>query len=361
MKKRNCLCLLMAGVVLAGCNNASTLDFGEFVDQYPTTTAPLPTEPVSVMPQEIETIVQESATETLYKQTVKIKLRKGKEIIDECVSGDMLAYLVEDIDGCSVYVTSLSEGGENLIYQTTDAIQEINCDDGRVIWIAYMEEINSNAISIYEDGVVHTFGEWEEVCPATSVDIDGDFIFGYWGSFHVYTYNMETEEFFVKYSQEDMNKLEEGYEEIEYVIDYFDDGHGIILHMDYDTMSSRIKCVDVYGNIVYEKEVPDEEWTAIANKNMMVSLNSSDNKVIVDCNDGKTYTLDFEVADAVATGDWVYMWNLEEVKVFSPKFPGMLWEMNDKVVGVLSRGDVGQVMYSTAISNEKTITVYTMK
>ena len=37
MKKRYWLGLLMAGVVLAGCNNASTFDFNEFVNQYPTT------------------------------------------------------------------------------------------------------------------------------------------------------------------------------------------------------------------------------------------------------------------------------------------------------------------------------------
>ena len=372
MKKRRWLCLLMVGAILTGCNNASTFDFNEFVDQYPTTAAPQPTEPVSVVPQEIETMEQEDVRETLFKQTMKIKLKRGKDIVDVCVSGDMVAYLVEDSQASYVYLTSLYKGGEELIYQTTEnyMIFGLNSDGDRIIWESYSDMDESRKICIYEKGeyggalttIDATIDIWENVCGVTNVDIDGDYIFGYLGSFHAYTYNMVTNEFLVKYSQEEMDNIMVNSEKLEYIMRPFENGYGVFVQAQ-DGVCYGIKCVDVYGNVVYEKKNTDELIHAYsANENMIVSENVFGNKVNVECVDGNKYDIAFIASDVLVNGDWVFMFNVnnEKLRVFNPHFLGMFWEMDVDNIGVLELGDNGQIVSLSGAANEAIITVYTM-
>ena len=370
MKKRYWLGLLMAGVVLAGCNNASTFDFDEFVEQYPTTSAPISTEPASVVPQEIETVEQESVTETLFKQTMKIKLKRGKEIVDVCVSGDMVAYLVEDSEASYVYLSSLYKGGEELIYQTTEdyMIFGLNSDGDRIIWESYSDMDESRKICIYEKGeyggaltiIDATIGIWEDVCGVTDIDIDGDYIFGYLGSFHAYTYNMVTNEFLVKYSQEEMDNIMVNSEKLEYIMRPFENGYGVFVQAQ-DGINYEIKCVDIYGNVVYEKNT-NNVYKYSANEKMIVSLNTFGNKVNIDCVDGNKYDISFAASDILVNGEWTFMFNFnnEKLKVFNPQFPSLIWEMDADNVGVLELGDKGQIVSLYGAANEAIITVYTM-
>ena len=365
MKKRYWLGLLMAGVVLAGCNNASTFDFNEFVDQYPTFTQP-PTMTLPWNTTEVPTtVVEENVTkesetnqpvhdvETLYRHTVKIQLGEGKSIEDVCVTGDMVVYLVESIEENSVYITSASKGGDELIFSTRKNIADIACDEGRIVWCTYNDEVGLEETYLYEEGNINILNNMKNIERVNTIDIDGDYVLGFSGNFHTYTYDIVND------------KLTEiPIDSNGYLYDYvcrwdYEDGYG-----GFACEANHIKIKDVYGNVVYEKQLEHIALNYNGNKNMIAKACGSGDNVFVDSLNGEDYSIKFAGDEVMVTGNWVFMWNTmrNTLKVFNPIYPELIWEMYPAELDTYGiKADKGQLVFSRGDDNTRTITVYTME
>ena len=358
--KKSLWCLVLVPLLIMGCKNTTTFDFEDFVNQVSLEqpeTLTLPWEnteaPVDIVEENINMGSAKhqpaSDAKTLYSHTVKIQLGEGKEIEDLCVTGDAVVYWVSYFGENSIHITSVSQGGDEVIYSTRNEIYAIACGDGRIVWVLYNLEESAFEMYIYEKGEIILRDNLKGIQRLDELHVDGNYVIGFRNLNHIYTYNIV---------QDELTEIID--EDSEYILRWdYEDGYG-----GFACENDHIKIKDVYGKVVYEKQLERLELMYHGNKNMIVLQSDSEGNVYVDTIDGEDYSVNYEADNVVVTGNWVYMFNSlrNSLQVFNPDYPDLIWEMSGaKVSGFIRKADKGQLVFYSGGIRTRTVTVYTMK
>ena len=360
MKKISLLCVIMTMLMLVGCSNASTFDFDEFVNQYPTN------KPIETI--EDETTIKWVDGGYIPKPTTDEVIDNGKGILYRYflnldagyryvsgmdVYGDVIAYRAQSEGDYFIYRTTIFDEGKEQLYKTMDTIYSVACGENIIIWGSYNYDKTKWEVYVYENEEIYTISQLEKIEGITDLDVDGDYLIGYEYGALSYIYNMTTEKVVFRNDYEDK-------EPMEYVLRKYEDGYGMF----YSEDEKRIRCLDVLGNVIYETEIDGRIYDYSANKDLIAYNDKDNQEVHVERRNGDSYTVKYDATNIIVSGKWVFMCNSEEgtLKVFSPDYPGLIWEMEyPGEMGMFDAGDKNQVFVGKQVDKGYNITVYTMK